>query len=103
MPSRPRPITLSQGTNSERPGTLTRQVPEPDTVADTRTAVTTRTAVSAFCRVGVSHTGLFATSHARSPLAPPTAAAAVAMHWAHIALSMTKRRMPRPTVGLTDR
>jgi len=60
-------------------------VPEPDTVADTKTAVTTSTAVRAFSRVGVSHTGPFETTHARSPLAPPTAAAAVAMHCAHIA------------------
>ena len=40
--------------------------------------------VSSFSRAGVIQAKRFAPSHARTPLAPPTAAAAVAMHWAHM-------------------
>jgi hypothetical protein len=54
--------------------------PEPDTVAETRTASTTMTTVIPFSRVGVSHAKLWAPSQERRPLTAPAAVAAVAMH-----------------------
>src|ERR671914_1912088 len=56
-------------------------------------------AVSARRRRGVNHTGLREAAHARTPVAAAVAVAAVAMHCAHMRVSMAKpRRSARPRV-----
>jgi hypothetical protein len=53
---------------------------EPDRVAATRSATAISAKVMRLSRAGVSQVKSLAASHARRPVAPPAAAAAVAMH-----------------------
>jgi hypothetical protein len=71
--------------------------PEPIAAAVKATAISAT--VSARRRPGVNHAGLRAAAHARTPVAAAVAVAAVAMHCAHMRVSMAKpRRLARPRV-----
>lgn len=75
-----------------RPRPLRAPQPEPRPAA--RTATPSSPAVIRLSRTGVSQAGWEAATQARIPPAVPTAAAAVAMHWAHIPRdSMTDPRL----------
>jgi uncharacterized protein len=69
--------------------------PEPIAAAVMATAISAT--VSALRRPAVNHAGLRAAAHARTPVAAAVAVAAVAMHCAHMRVSMAKpRRSARP-------
>jgi Ribbon-helix-helix protein, copG family len=62
----------------------------PESVAAATTAAAQAATVNRRSRRGVTQDQPRAASQARSPLAPPTAAAAVAMHWVHMTRSMAR-------------
>jgi uncharacterized membrane protein YfcA len=98
-PAQPEPAAAAQPepAAAAEPEPLAAAQPEPIAAAVKATAISAT--VSARRRPGVNHAGLRAAAHARTPVAAAVAVAAVAMHCAHMRVSMAKpRRSATPHV-----